>query len=317
VETTISTFEKVITRLQSIYEPISLEDDIPHAGRKLFALHFSGFLSHVDHLDDASALPILIASGRQAVHITRIFPLFQEDKRVKTALTTLRKVVVAAQSVTLYRELLSYAALNDIPQTDDETPDPLEAVRQRVESRAAKAESQLISLLDSDDFSQAVKRLSKAIKSADGDSSLSINEYEVRHGAPILLHSALAAARHYDAAVIGEDAEALSHLYESLLRLRDTVGYFRPVLGASINDFEERCLALSETLHPVYRNQFAQQSLRASKKMDDAAKQAFADFLASLQGEAEEVAATFPDQWASFNTRTSQRKFSDALLVLR
>lgn len=317
METTLSAYEKAISRLQSIYEPIALEDSIPQAGRKLFALHFSTFLSHVERLDDAAALDIIATSGRQAAYAARSFPLFEEDKRVQTALSTLRKVVAAAQSVLIYRELLAHEQLNDIPQTDEETPDPLTGVRQRVESRAAKAEAQLTSLLDADEFAQAVKRLTKSVKGTDGDMALSISDYEVRHGAPIVLHSALAAARHYDAAVAEGDAQALAQLYENLLRLKDTVGYFRSVLGASIKDFEERCESLLEALYPIYRGQFAQQTLTPSKKMDDATREAFATFQASLQQEADDAAVTFPEQWTSFNTRTAQRKFSDALLVLR
>jgi len=317
VDTKISAYEKPIARMHAIYEPIALEDGLPQAGRKLFALHFGSFLSHLERLEDEPALHVLSQAGRRAMRSALIFPIFEEDKRSQAALTTLRKVVAAAQSVTLFRQLLLHPTLNDMPQADGEALSPLQSVRLRVQSRAAKAEKQLASLLESDEFSQSVKRLTKAVKNGNGDPALSLSEYEVRHGAPILLHNALADVRSYDNAVAEGNLATLSRLYKALLRLDDTIGFFQPLLGASIENFTTRYQPLVETLHPVYRDQFVQHALNASKKMEDAAKDALHNFLASLHHEAEESAAGFPDQWASFNTRSAQRKFSDALLVLR
>lgn len=317
MEVSTSAYEKSIGRLQDIYEPLALEDDFPQAGRKLFALHFAAFLSHLELSDTDSALSILVEAGRRAVYVASNFPILEADKRVSAALSTLRKSIAAAQDILIYRQILLHPNLNDIPQTDDEEVSPLQAVRGRVENRAAKAEKQLISLLESAELTGAVKRLTKAIKRADGDPGTSLSQYEVRHGAPILLHTALADVRRFDAAVAGGNLAELVRLYESFLRLGDMIGYFRPLLGSSVSDFEDRCQALLEALHPIVHNQFAQENLKPSKKMDDGIREALSEFLAQLHQEAEDAAAAVPDQWASFNTRTNLRKFSDALLVLR
>lgn len=313
----LESYEKPIARLQAIYGPIALEDSIPDAGRKLFALHLGNLLSHLSRLDEEVALGILIASGRRALRAATIFPIFEEDKRVKSALKMLRDLVSAAQEVQDYQVLLQHPTLNDIPQPEDETVSALQVLRDSIARRAEKAANRLQSMVNSDDFTQAAKRLTKAIRSTLDESPLIISKYEVRHGAPILLHTALAGVRSYDAAVAEADLAALAKLHESLLKLDDTVGYFLPLLGASIKDFEERYATLQESLRPVCRSAFAHHTLSASKKWDDDMRTAFEQFLSEVRSEAEDCAQQFPDAWASFNTRTAQRKFADALLVLR
>lgn len=313
----LESYEKPISRLQAIYEPMTLEDGIPDAGRKLFALHFGNLLSHLSRLDDEAALGILIASCRRALRAATIFPIFEDDRRINSAVDVLGQLMATAQDVQHYRLLLQHPSLNDIPQTEDETISPKQVIRDSIERKAAKAEKRLQALVNSDEFIQAAKRLAKSTKRAPEEPKQIISKYEVRHGAPILLHTALAGVRSYDVAVTDADLDALAKLRESLVKLDDTIGYFLPLLGSSISDFAERYAALLENLRPVYVSAFANNTLRASKKWDQETHSAFENFLEGLRSEAEESAQRFPEAWASFNTRTTQRKFADALLVLR
>lgn len=100
-------------------------------------------------------------------------------------------------------------------------------------------------------------------------------------------------------------------------RLRYAIEFFAPVLGSSVESFLEQITSMQDTLGRI--NDIAI-FVASTKGLDvKSAEQAalVENYVAHRNNELVRLRTTFYAQWTRFNTRALQRKFSDALLVLR
>lgn len=141
--------------------------------------------------------------------------------------------------------------------------------------------------------------------------------HQVRHVLPPLLHERLARVKAYDTALPAADDSTLHALRVEYKQLRYALEFFQPILGRSAGPFLDQVKAMQEILGRI--NDIAVFT-EAVQRLDDLPPEQTAvleRYRAARDDELVGLRGQFYDAWARFNKRTTQRQFSDSLLVLR
>ena len=195
-----------------------------------------------------------------------------------------------------------------------------EALVSRLDRRRRKHRKRLNAFFDSKRYRRSVRQLErfatkKGVRARRPRPAH--KPHELRHVLPVLLHQRLASVRAYDSALPAADDRHLHALRVDCKRLRYAIEFFAPVLGASAQSFLEQIMSMQDTLGRI--NDIAVFA-GSVKRLDEQSPEQAAlveNYIAQRNQELVRLRATFYAQWTRFNTRALQRKFSDALLVLR
>lgn len=296
--------EKRIIRLDAAMSSVDLTDTLPEAGRKILAayfvevLRFSGDIAH-----DASAVPAMHILVRRMRHLIAALAPYYKSKKVAPFVDELDRLYSRLGAVVEAQMLLS-----DLQHHEH----PFVSLQEIAQNRSDEALAKLTKQVQSKHFGKFAKKFTKFL-TKDGRGAILPDEdtapSEVRHLVPVLLHDAFAQLRAYEMALHAEPQQAISGLRQQLQTMRDLVASFEPLLGTSIRDFDEQLTGLLERLSLSEMLATAQHAFR-----DEADGEAYLDTLAAREAE---MLGALPTLWEQFNTRTTLRKFSDALLVLR
>jgi CHAD domain-containing protein len=139
----------------------------------------------------------------------------------------------------------------------------------------------------------------------------------VRHIAPVIFHQHLAQVKAFDTVLPTEDVPTLHALRIEFKRLRYTLTFFKDVLGATIEDFIDDVKDLQEYLGTLNDAVIARERLEHTPVLSPAEAAVIEEYHALLDAQVAAKVGNFPELWTKFNTRSVQRKLSDALLVMR
>lgn len=141
--------------------------------------------------------------------------------------------------------------------------------------------------------------------------------HQVRLVIPIILYQHLGAVRAFDEVIAQASPEVLHALRIEFKRLRYILSFFEPVLGQTAGEFIKEIKLIQDTLGTINDARVAAQALSVLDDLSENAQAVRSEYLAYREEDARERRAHFVEVWEQFNSRSVQRKLSDALLALR
>lgn len=140
---------------------------------------------------------------------------------------------------------------------------------------------------------------------------------QVRLVIPIILYQHLGAVRTFDEMIAQASPEMLHALRIEFKRLRYILSFFEPVLGQTAGEFIKEIKQIQDTLGTINDARVAAQALSVLDDLSEDARAVRDEYLAYREEDARERQTHFVEVWQQFNSRSVQRKLSDALLALR
>lgn len=304
-------------------EPAMLgRDHVADAGRKLFLQQLRRMKSHEAGSrtgEDIESVHKMRVAVRRMRSLLRLVGAFYPGKTVEKSEKELRQIARALGSI---RDL--DVLILDVQQFSATLPPEMQqqaqALVSRLERRRHKRRQRLNAFLDSKRYQRSVRHLENFARKKgkrDRRRQPPHEPQELRHALPLLLHQRLASVRAYNSVLPASDDKRLHSLRVECKRLRYAIEFFAPVLGSSAKNFLELVTSMQDTLGRI--NDIAVFVSRLQKLDQLPPQQAILvdEYIARRNSELIRLRATFYDQWTRLNTRVVQRKFSDALLVLR
>lgn len=298
------------------------QDTMAEAGRKIL---LSDFKRMVDNEagsrigDDIKYVHNMRVATRRMRSAFRLLAPYYKNKPVQLYsghLRTLAKHLGAVRDLDVMIDNLT-AYQTNLPEDDQTT---LQSVIDKLDKRRSKARQKLITYLDSDHYQKFIQQYLQFL-TTDGKGAKPVDEesaapHQVRHILPTLVHEHLAVVRAYDTILEGADVSTLHALRIEFKRLRYLVSYFIDVLGVSAEQFVDELKDIQDHLGHLNDTVTAQAMLNKLKLKPDQ-QQIVNEYLDRLSAEEADHIEQFAVTWQRFNSRTVQRKLSDALLVLR
>lgn len=297
-------------------------DHVADAGRKIFWQQLRRMKGHETGSrtgEDIESVHRMRVAVRRMRSLLRLVEDYYQGKTVATAEKRLRQI---ARSLGAIRDLdVLILDLQHFSATlSPEDQQPAKALISRLDRRRAKRRKRLNAFLDSQSYQRSLRQLEGfAKKKGKREQGLKRphEPHELRHLLPTLLHQRLASVRAYDTVLPASDDKQLHALRVECKRLRYAVEFFAPALGSSVESFLASVKSMQDTLGRLNDIAVFVSRLQGLDKLSPEQAALVEDYIAIRNSELVRLRATFYDQWTRFNTRAVQRKFSDAMLVLR
>ena len=297
-------------------------DHAAEAGRRVLRLQLLRMKRHEAGSrtgEDIESVHKMRVAVRRMRSLLELAGAFYQRKTVAENQKGLRKIARALGAVrdldVLILDLQQFGAT-----LSPDAREPLRTLIGRLDRRRQKRRQRLNAYLDSKGYGRSLRQLEK-FATKEGRRARRLRRpqdpHELRHVLPLLLHRRLACVRAYDIVLPAPDDKRLHSLRVECKRLRYAVEFFAPVLGSTADDFLALVVSLQETLGRLNDIGVFVERLKRLDKLSPKQTAILDDYFARRDEERILLRATFYDQWARFNTRALQRKFSDALLVLR
>lgn len=302
-----------IEKLQTALQPLQPEDTMPEAGRKILLEDFITMLNYEDgarsggDIEDLHKMRVATRRMRSAL---RLLGDYYKPKVIKPFVKQLKTL---ADKLGKVRDL--DVMIHDLRQLPNH--ELMTDVFTELESQRKVAREQLASHLDSvkcqtffEKFAKFASKPGKGAQTEDEDDG--VIPYQIRHILPVLIHDHLAIVKAYDTVLAEADIHTLHALRIAFKRLRYAISYFKSLLGSSIDGFADELKTMQEYLGRLNDVHVAQMRLSRLPQQD-----ILQQYIHDLAEEEVQLIAGFGEVWTKFNSRTVQRKLSDALLVLR
>lgn len=293
------------------------DDSMAQAGRKLLSVDFAQMIQH-EHCETPHDVHQMRVALRRMRSVLQLLGHHYKKKSVSDLVVTIKQYAALLGTV---RDLdvLMIALETYIGNRDDASSfDPIQAYLMK---KRRKAQKRLLRGLGSRHYAEFKHALTKFTnkKHLGPQARSSASPFQVRHVLPILIHEALSRVRAYDTILPTDDVTRLHALRIEFKRLRYIVSHFEPVLGASSNSFIQDLKAIQDHLGSLHDAHVAQQTFTVFVKQSqfESSMEAVQDYLKHLSDTEIHLTNTFEVVWNKFNTRATQRKLSDAILVLR
>ncbi len=311
-----------INILQAAVTPITPDDPMPEAGRKIFLTNLIEMLDHQEKLFDEESIhhihQMRVATRRMRSAM-RVFGGYYEKRYLKPILKGLR---ITAQGLGAARDLdvmlenmQSYQAL-----LEGDIVEAFKPILADIEEERQEAAEELRKWLESKAYARFLKKFSAFVLTAGLGShapEAKTDPYQVRHVVSVILHEHLAQVRAFDGQLEEAPYERLHALRIEFKRLRYLVTFFAENLGTSANDFIEEIKIMQDHLGHLNDTVVALERLSDHDLLSSDQIAALAPYRETLHEQQTRLTNEIADLWTHFNTRTVQRKLSDALLSLR
>jgi CHAD domain-containing protein len=314
--------------LRQNIQPVEPEDTMAEAGRKILLNDFVKMLENEsgsrigDDIEHVHDMRVATRRMRSAFRLLDDYYKSGPTRPYISHLSTLGKRLGVVRDLdVMIANLLKYQASLE----NDAEKEALQHVVDLLGKRRVKARTKLIKHLNSKDFAGFINAYTsfllkpgKGARAITGDDG--VVPFQVRHLLPEIVHEHLAQVRAYDTVLEGADFPTLHALRIEFKRLRYLVDFFKVVLGTSITAFITELKAMQDHLGELNDAAVAQGELAAlidDGKLKKAEKAILRGYMDSLKTEQERLTEGVGEVWSRFNSRTVQRKLSDALLTLR
>lgn len=312
----MKTLSERLEALQAAVQPLSPDDAIAEAGRKILLGEWIKALGHEDGTrtgEDIEDVHDMRVATRRMRSLFRLLAPYYKRSVVRHFQEGLRRLAWALGGVrdldVLLANLHQYQGM-----LDEAGQAALLPTLERLERERAAARGELVELLDSKVYRRFVKEYSAFVTGAgSGVKTLApTSPSQVRHVLPSLIYNRLGAVQAYETVLDGAAETTLHALRIEFKRLRYLVSLFESVLGDAIDDYITQIKALQDALGEMNDGVAARTWLEM-----DAEEPVVAAYLASLDADEAAHRQRFEEQWARFNTRKVQQKLSTAVLALR
>ncbi|MBK8026624.1 MAG: CHAD domain-containing protein [Chloroflexi bacterium] len=327
MEKTISQHEELIAVLKEVNQPLSPDDLMAEAGRKVLLAELINMLEHEDgsrtgeDIEDVHDMRVAIRRMRSALRLLEpyfkakaITPYVQKMQKIARSLGTVRDLDVQIE------DLEKYAA--DLPE---ETRLALDKGVVYLKQKRDKARDRLIDAFDRGSYQRFVKDFSafltspgKGARSGDSEDILPIR---LRHILPEMIYRHLGSVRAYEDVLPDADLPTLHALRIEFKRLRYVVSLFGDVLGSTTSDFIEEMKLIQDHLGKLNDISVAQEHLTdlmnafSPGKHDDVLA-ALQEYVERLEEKKTTLCAGVPAMWQRFNTKKVQRHLAMAIAAL-
>ena len=301
--------------------PILPEDTMAEAGRKALHKDFMQFKAYAETLHIADYVDVeTIHKMRVAARRMRsIFKLLDEYYKPKATLRYRKHLKQLGRSLGAVRDIdVMLGNLNQYQATVETTAENiLSKSAEKLQKQRAKALKKLWRFLSSKDHTKFERRFTKFLltkgKGAHKIDSTTIAPYQVRHVLPVIVQEHLANIKAYDTVLTDADVDRLHELRIEFKQLRYLITHFQAVLGKSAVTFIDDLTTIQDHLGEINDLVVAQEYFRGVTGKTKSLK----TYINTMEGKQVEQIQSFAQAWEKFNTRTVQRRLSDALLVLR
>lgn len=311
-----------LAALQAGVSPIAPEDTMPEAGRKILLLNLITMLEHQEKLsgdDPMHQVHQMRVATRRIRSAFRVFEPYYHKRSLKPILKGVRKTARGLGGVrdldVLLANMHSYQEM-----LEGDVAAAFQPLIKHLEQDRDKAREALDKWLQSKAYNRFLSKFTTFATTLGLNTLPPVSKtepYQVRHIVPVIAHQHLAQVRGFDAAIADGDAEVLHELRIELKRLRYFLSFFEENLGTSASDFIEEIKALQDHLGRLNDAVVACQRLSDDDLLSPEQIEALAPYRQTLEDQQTQLIDEFSDLWGHFNTRTVQRKLSDALLVTR
>ena len=297
-------------------------DPMAEAGRLIFARQIRRMLSHEAGSRTGADIES-VHQMRVAIRRMRsLFNLIGAHYRPKTTARFERGLRQTARALGAIRDLdVLILDLQDYQATlppNDQVA--LAQVVSMLDERRSDCRVRLIQLLESKRYARFIRGFQRfAKRPGKGARRLKRSEapHQLRHVLPLMLHERMARVKAYDTVLPASDDTVLHALRVEYKQLRYALEFFQPILGRSAGHFLKQVKEMQEILGRI--NDIAVFASYVSR-LDQLRPEQIAvlkGYVATRNDELVVLRERFYAAWAHFNSRASQRQFSDSLLVLR
>lgn len=310
------------SQLDEQKQAIALTDTMAEAGRKIFAEQLGKMKQHEDGSrtgEDIESVHQMRVATRRMRSLFKLLGVYYKSKLVMKYNRSLQDVARALGHI---RDLdVMILDLQEFQSTQPSNiQEIMESIIQKFDKQRRKHRVKSNDMFDSNVYAKFVRKFGKfTVKSGRGALPIVDEErpYQVRHVLPVILHQHLAAVRAYDTVLDGAEDETLHALRVEFKQLRYAVEFFKPVLGTSADGFIQEMKAMQDLLGRMNDIVVFTERVNHIKHPTDEQQEVIEQYQAARQQELDTLRSHFDDQWESFNRRTVQKQFADALLVLR
>ena len=297
-------------------------DPVAEAGRKIFAKQLRRMKRHEAGSrtgDDIESVHQMRVATRRSRSLFNLIGEYYQAKTVARIESELRSIARALGAI---RDLdVLTLDLQEFSSTQSaELRVAMVAVIDRLDRRRRNRRKRLNSLFDSNRYARVLRRFeSFSKKTGKGARRLKKREqpHQLRHVLPLLLHERMALVKAYDSVLPAQDIETLHALRVEFKQLRYAIEFFLPVLGSPADKFLLQVKAMQNILGRISDIDVFAETVAALDTLPPEQTSAIESYLALRNEELVSLRAQFDEQWARFNSRATQRLFSNSLLVLR
>ena len=302
--------------------PISASDPMAEAGRKIFAQQYRQMRRHEDGSrsgEDIESVHRMRVAIRRMRTLFRLIGAHYRPGTVDGYQRGLRRVARALGAVrdldVLILDLQAFAATLPAEEQIE-----LAAVISLLEKRRADYRVRLNALFDSKQYGRFLRRCERLFKKR-GRGARPIKQrefpHQVRHVLPVLLHDRMARVKAYDTVLPAAEDTILHALRVEFKQLRYALEFFQPILGSPAGAFLQQVKAIQEILGRISDIAVFTEYMYGLDNLPSAQNVVIESYINARDEELVHLRQQFNDVWVKFNTRATQRLFSDSLLVLR
>ncbi|MBI5670072.1 MAG: CHAD domain-containing protein [Chloroflexi bacterium] len=307
-----------IERLTPAVTPITPEDSMAEAGRKILLKELLTLLQHEDgsrtgaDIEDVHDMRVAIRRMRSAIRLLRpylkwkaIRPYNRELRHLGRVLGEVRDLDVMIEQFQRYQTAL-----------DAESQAALQPTITALDAQRQQARVALNEYFNSKSYRRFVKSFAEFLLQPLPKPHLngSVVPYQVRHVLPMLIYDRLSAVRAYDTVLDQADAPTLHALRIEFKRLRYLLSLFQAVLGPQVEDVIAEIKTIQD--HLGHLNDGAVARLRLKHLLETDTSGMLAGYLAFLDTQELGLKDSFMVAWQRFNTRKVQQKLASAVLAL-
>lgn len=320
---TDSLHDEIIAVLREQRQPVSPDDTMAEAGRKILLAQFVEMLSHEAGSragEDPEEVHDMRVATRRMRSTLALLENYYKAKSIRGYALELRKIARALGGVrdldVLIEDVNRYQA-----SLEEEERAAVQPILDVLHAERAAARKTMLRVLDKGDYRRFVTDFATFLtKSGAGAKPLDnedVQPSKVRHILPTILYSHLGQVRAYDAVLDDADEMALHALRIEFKRLRYAVSLFSDVLGTQVKDFIEELKVVQDHLGRIQDIATAHAALgQIADDLDGASGKAIQRYLDALAEESDTLRAGVHEIWRRFNLKSVQKQLAASVTAL-
>lgn len=317
--------ENMFKSLEAAQQPVSADDPIAEAGRKVLLQQFRTMLKHEAGSrtgEDVEDVHDMRVASRRIRSTLRLLEPYFKPRRIRAYKPMLSKIADVLGGVrdldVLIEDVTSYGeGLSDAERAH------LDPVIARLNAGRVEARVALNALFDRGQYARFIADFAKFLTTPGagtpkaGEDGAIPTPSTLRHILPTLIYSHLGQVRAYDSALDDADDTTLHALRIEFKRLRYAASLFSDVLGTQISDYIDELKAMQDHLGRMNDIVTARGALTLILKgLPAETVEALNGYLSALDDEGLKLRQQVDEMWNHFNRKTVQRQLANAIAGL-
>ncbi len=308
-----------ITQLEVGLQPVSPEDVMAEAGRKVLLGQFIQMLKNEDGSrtgEDIESIHDMRVAIRRMRSTLRLLSSYYKRGTVRYFSRELRQIGWTLGEVRDLDVLIENLQVY-LKSAKRSQQTKLRAAIAELDQQRTEARNELNDLLDSRAYRRFVKTFSDFLTTPEAEAKSSAKDgivpLQVRLVLPGLIYDRVAAVRAYNEVLGQADITTLHALRIEFKRLRYTVSLFEEVLGPQIGEFIKEIKTLQDNLGNMNDVTSARTRLQ---NLSEEHQPSLAGYLTHLDEQELALRGQFGELWTQFNSRRVQQMLASAIPAL-